>query len=99
MAEQKISAELRELSVYNTILSAIAQGYNKLNDLYAKTGYSRAKISVYMKNLSHFDIVEKVQSFQTGGWENAKKGYTRSKIHLLISGLNLYFRICQIFIC
>lgn len=50
------------------------------------------------ENLSHFDIVEKVQSFQTGGWENAKKGYTRSKIHLLISGLNLYFRICQIFI-
>lgn len=49
MAEQKISAELRELSVYNTILSAIAQGYNKLNDLYLKTGYSRAKISVYMK--------------------------------------------------
>lgn len=79
MAEQKISAELRELSVYNTILSAIAQGYNKLNDLYLKTGYSRAKISVYMKNLSHFDIVEKVQSFQTGGWENAKKGVYQIK--------------------
>ena len=79
MAEQKISAELRELSVYNTILSAIAQGYNKLNDLYVKTGYSRAKISVYMKNLSHFDIVEKVQSFQTGGWENAKKGVYQIK--------------------
>ena len=76
---QKISAELRELSVYNTILSAIAQGYNKLNDLYLKTGYSRAKISVYMKNLSHFDIVEKVQSFQTGGWENAKKGVYQIK--------------------
>lgn len=79
MAEQKISAELRELSVYNTILSAIAQGYNKLNDLYLKTGYSRAKISVYMKNLSHFDIVEKVQSFQTGGWENTKKGVYQIK--------------------
>ncbi len=74
MAETLISSELRELSVYNTILSAIAQGHNKLNDLYLKTGYSRAKISVYMKNLSHFDIVEKVVSFETGGWENAKKG-------------------------
>ena len=79
MAERLISSELRELSVYNTILSAIAQGYNKLNDLYLKTGYSRAKISVYMKNLSHFDIVEKVQSFQTGGWENAKKGVYQIK--------------------
>lgn len=74
MAETLVSSELRELSVYNTILSAIAQGHNKLNDLYLKTGYSRAKISVYMKNLSHFDIVEKVISFETGGWENAKKG-------------------------
>ena len=79
MAEQKISAELRELSVYNTILSAIAQGHNKLNDLFLATGFSRAKISVYMKNLSHFDIVEKVVSFETGGWDNAKKGVYQIK--------------------
>jgi hypothetical protein len=79
MAEQLISSELRELSVYNTILAAIAQGHNKLNDLFLTTGYSRAKISVYMKNLSHFDIVEKVVSFETGGWENAKKGVYQIK--------------------
>lgn len=78
-AEQIISAELRELSVYNTILSAIAGGCNKLNDLYRKTGFSRAKISVYMKNLAHFDIIEKVISFETGGWENAKKGIYQIK--------------------
>ena len=40
---------------------------------------SRAKISVYMKNLAHFDIVEKVVSFETGGWENAKKGVYQIK--------------------
>lgn len=73
-AQSLISAELRELSVYNTILSAIARGQNKLNELFLSTGYSRAKISVYMKNLSHFDIVEKAVSFETGGWENVKKG-------------------------
>lgn len=73
-AEALIAHELRELSVYNTILSYIAQGYTKLNELFHKTGFSRAKISVYMKNLSHFDIVEKLVSFETGGWENAKKG-------------------------
>lgn len=78
-AERVISAELRELSVYNTILSAIAQGNNKLNDLYHVTGFSRAKISVYMKNLAHFDIVEKVVSFETGGWDNAKKGVYQIK--------------------
>ena len=79
MAQEIISSELRELSVYNTILSAIAQGHNKLNDLFLTTGYSRAKISVYMKNLSHFDIVEKIVSFETGGWDNAKKGIYRIK--------------------
>ena len=73
-AESVISAELRELSVYSTILAAIAQGKNKLNDLFHETGFSRAKISVYMKNLAHFDIVEKLVSFETGGWENTKKG-------------------------
>ena len=78
-AERVISAELRELAVYNTILSAIAQGNNKLNDLYHETGFSRAKISVYMKNLAQFDIIEKVVSFETGGWDNAKKGVYQIK--------------------
>lgn len=73
-AERKISSELRELSVYNTILATIASGSNKLNDLFHETGYSRAKISVYMKNLAQFNIIEKLVSFETGGWENAKKG-------------------------
>lgn len=88
VAEQLISSELRELSVYNTILMAIAKGENKLNDLFLYTGYSRPKISVYMKNLSHFDIVEKVVSFETGGWENAKKGVYRIKD----TYVNFYYR-------
>ena len=82
-AEDTIASELRELSVYNTILSAMAQGNEKLNDLYRKTGYARAKISVYLKNLSAFDIVEKVNSFETGGWDNTKKGVYRIRHHLV----------------
>jgi len=88
MAEQLVSSELRELSVYNTILMAIAKGENKLNDLFLYTGYSRPKISVYMKNLSHFDIIEKVVSFETGGWDNAKKGVYRIKD----TYINFYYR-------
>ena len=88
MAERIVSSELRELSVYNTILMAIAKGENKLNDLFLYTGYSRPKISVYIKNLSHFDIVEKVVSFETGGWENAKKGVYRIKD----TYVNFYYR-------
>lgn len=78
-AEDFISTELRELSVYDTILYALAIGNEKLNDLYQFTGYSRAKISVYLKNLAAFDVVEKVVSFETGGWDNAKKGIYRIK--------------------
>ena len=78
-AEALIGASLRELSVYETILAHIAAGHDKLNDLYQQTGFSRAKISVYMKNLAAFDIIEKVVSFETGGWENAKKGIYRIK--------------------
>ena len=76
-AEDYIASELRELAVYNTILSSLAAGNNKLNDLFVDTGFSRAKISVYMKNLMEFSVVEKVVSFETGGWENTKKGVYR----------------------
>ena len=58
-AENIIGASLRELSVYDTILACIAGGCDKLNDLYLKTGFSRAKISVYMKNFAASDIIEK----------------------------------------
>lgn len=77
--ERLIGSELRELSVYNTILACLANGTNKLNDIYSMTGFSRAKISVYMKHLSAFDIIEKVVSFETGGWENSQKGIYRIK--------------------
>ena len=73
-AEDFLHTRLRETSVYETILSALASGENKLNDIYKRTGYSRAKISVYMKNLASFGVVDKAESFETGGWENAKKG-------------------------
>ena len=76
-AEGYISSELRELSCYNTILGSIAAGNEKLNDLFEDTGYSRAKISVYMKNLAAFDVIDKVVSFETGGWDNTKKGIYR----------------------
>ena len=41
-----------------------------------------------MKNLSHFDIIEKVVSFETGGWDNAKKGVYRIKD----TYINFYYR-------
>lgn len=51
--------ELREPAVYNTILGVIASGEQKLNAIYRHTGFSRAKISVYLKNLMEIDLIEK----------------------------------------
>lgn len=72
-----VKEELRETSVYNTILSALADGREKLNDLYNHTGFSRAKISVYLKNLMELEIVEKVFSVDTPGKTSQKKGIYR----------------------
>ena len=57
-----MAEELREPAVYNTILSIMATGCNKLNDIDRHPGFSRAKISVYLKNLMELELVEKVFS-------------------------------------
>ncbi len=69
--------ELREPAVYNTILAAMARGCNKLNDIHKHTGFSRAKISVYLKNLMELELVEKVFSFDTEGYADTQKGIYR----------------------
>ena len=74
-----IKEELRETSLYNTILKYIAQGANKLNELHALTGFGRDKISVYLKNLSEREIVEKVFSYESDGREYTRKGLYRIK--------------------
>lgn len=55
-----LAEELRETAVYNTLLATMATGSGRLNDLYHRTAFSRAKISVYLKNLMEIGLVEKV---------------------------------------
>ena len=65
-AEHYLKKELRELSAYNVILAALAQGKYKLND-----------ISVYLKNLTELDSTEKLFSFDTSEQKNVQKGLYR----------------------
>lgn len=74
VAGELINAELRETGVYNTILASLSEGMRKLNDLHEHTGFSRAKISVYIKTLMELEFVTKVFSMDTDGRDNAKKG-------------------------
>lgn len=75
--EHILTDQLREPGVYNTIMASIAAGSHKLNDLYLHTEFSRAKISVYLKNLIELELVEKVFSYDTVGRENVQKGIYR----------------------
>ncbi|MDD3239441.1 MAG: ATP-binding protein [Lachnospira sp.] len=74
-----VKEELRETSLYNTILYCIAGGEYKLNELHAHTGFGRDKISVYLKNLIEREIVDKIFSYDIGGKEYTKKGLYRIK--------------------
>lgn len=99
-AEQYISLRLRELAVYDTILAAIAAGNRKLNDLYHLTGFSRAKISVYLKNLMEFDVIEKATSFETGGQRNTQKGLYQIRDHYINFWFHfVYPHLSDLYIC
>lgn len=74
-----VKEELRETSLYNTILYCIAGGEYKLNELHAHTGFGRDKISVYLKNLIEREIVDKIFSYDIGGKEYTRKGLYRIK--------------------
>lgn len=54
-----LKQELRETSVYNTIVEAIALGNNSFSDILSKTQLEKSKLSVYLKNLIEISIVEK----------------------------------------
>jgi len=92
---RQVSEELRETSVYHTILTTIAAGKYKLNDLYAHTGFSRAKISVYLKNLMELEIIEKVNSFELEGKDNTQKGIYRICNHYINFWFKFLYRNCS----
>lgn len=72
-SETILPKDLRQTSVYNTILYYIACGYHKLNDLFKVTGIERAKISVYLKTLILHRIIYKEDSAEIGNKINYSK--------------------------
>ena len=49
--------ELRETSVYNAVIEAVALGNTQLNDIHQKTQIDKSKLSVYLKNLLELGIL------------------------------------------
>ena len=87
-----VSEELREQGVYFTLISILARGKSKLNDLYLESGFSRAKISVYLKNLMELDMIEKIHSYDLAGNENAQKGMYRISSHFIHFSFRFLFQ-------
>lgn len=72
--------ELRETPVYNSIIEAVALGNTRLNDISQKSLMENiSKTSVYLKNLTELDIVERVFSVDAKIKEtaNASRGTYR----------------------
>ena len=69
--------ELREASVYNTIIEAVALGNTSFNTIATKTEIEKTKLSVYVKNLIDLGIIQRDFSALTGTKErtNSNKGY------------------------
>lgn len=63
--------ELRETSIYNVVIEAIALGNTKLNDIYQKTMIEKTKLSVYIKNLMDLGIICREFSMDEGVKEQA----------------------------
>lgn len=57
--ENLLKQELREPAVYNSIITAIANGASRLNEISTKTGEDSKKCSKYLKSLLDLQIVEK----------------------------------------
>lgn len=69
--------ELREPSMYHSILRAIAHGANRSNEIADCTGIPPSSITMYLKTLSGLDIIERAVPF--GEPEKSKRSRYRIK--------------------
>ena len=74
--EFMLRQELRETSVYNTVIEAIALDNAVFNDIYLKVQIDKPKLSVYLKNLIDLGIIKREFPVQTSPNEivNVNKG-------------------------
>ena len=71
-----LQQELREPAMYNSIISAIAGGASKLNEIATKIGEDSPKTSKYLKTLVNLQIVRKAYPFGENP-QNSRRGIYR----------------------
>jgi len=75
--------ELRETSVYNVIIQAIALGNTKLHDIHQKTQIEKTKLTAYLRNLMDLRLITREFSIEDGIKEsaNVQRGLYRLTDH------------------
>ena len=81
--------ELRETSIYNTVIEAIALGNTKFNQIFQKTLLDKTKLSVYLRNLIKLGIVEREFSSLSKEKERANKN--NGEYHLTDSFFRFWY--------
>ncbi|MDR0287965.1 MAG: hypothetical protein LBI03_09730 [Clostridiales bacterium] len=71
-----LQQELREPAMYNSIISAIAGGSTKLNEIANKIGEESTKVSKYLQTLINLQIIHKLYPFGENP-QNSRKGIYR----------------------
>ncbi|MBE6105710.1 ATP-binding protein [Anaerovibrio lipolyticus] len=84
--------ELRETSIYNTIIEAVALGNNTLALIHSKTQLEKSKITAYLRNLMELGIVER--EFSVLATAKEREGSQRGLYQLTDS----YFRFWYSFV-
>ena len=71
--------ELRETSIYNVIIQAIALGNTKLHDIHQKTQIEKTKLTAYLKNLMDLRLITREFSVEDSIKEaaNVQRGLYR----------------------
>lgn len=82
--------ELREISTYNTLISVIALGNTKLNEIHQKTNIDKNKISVYLKNLIELGIL--IREFPVTEKLKAKANVQRGLYRIVDPYFRFWFR-------
>ena len=83
--ENLLKQELREPAVYNAIITAIANGANRQNEIAGKAGIERSVCSKYLKVLNDLGILRKIEPVVDN---NRRKSFYRITDHFF----NFWYR-------
>ena len=83
--ENLLKQELREPAVYNSVITAIAEGASRLNEIAAKVGIESGPCSKYVRTLMELGIVRKETPMLEKRGERNGLSIGRSVLPILVS--------------